>query len=338
MIEAQIILDSISSQGIRLTTFSTRYPKGIIHGEVMTHRKFSRNASSSRAIPVKRYIEEVMDAQRAAPEYWGAEQKGMQSGGELDDVETIFPGPYIIPLTKRARAKTMWGHAANLAVTVADQMVDLGVHKSIVNRLLDPFIHIRTLITSDHYGLLNFFGLRLDKAAQPEIRILAERMWAAWNESKPRLLQPGEWHLPFVDAVGGADVSKVFGSDAYLTPHPLARSRTLDVATKVSVARCARVSYNSFETGKRSTVEEDLKLYDRLVGAAPMHASPTEHQATPDEFVSSGNFVKSHGTDPGKWKNTHQHGNFVGWRQFRKFLEGESCAPLPEGYIYTVRQ
>lgn len=307
MIEAQVILDSISPQGHRLTTFSTRYPKGIIHGEVMTHRKFSRNASSSRAIPVQRYLEEVHDdKQRAAPEYWGAEQKGMQSGAVLDAAQMDY-------------AKYHWAQAAHHAAVVAQAMSDMGVHKSIVNRLLDPFIHIRTLITSDHYGLLNFFGLRLDKAAQPEMRVLAEKMWAAWNESMPKLLQPDEWHLPY------ANTEEMVCN----LPWDYSADKPLDcTAIKVSVARCARVSYNSFETGKRSTVEEDLKLYERLVGAQPMHASPAEHQATPDDFDFNG----FGGQFASQWLHPLQHGNFVGWRQYRKFLQGEGCAPLPDRY------
>ena len=41
-----------------LWTFELTYPR-YIHSEFMTHRVFSRNASSSRAIPVKRMIEQV---------------------------------------------------------------------------------------------------------------------------------------------------------------------------------------------------------------------------------------------------------------------------------------
>jgi len=99
-----------------------------------------------------------------------------------------------------------------------------------------------------------------------------------------------------------------------------------EICRRVSVARCARVSYESFETGKRSTVEENLRLYDRLLGAQPMHASPAEHQATPDEKYG----VEYR--ESGQWHNSKEHGNFIGWRQYRKMLSGESCAPLPEGF------
>ena len=184
MIEARVICDSIAKHSPRLTTFQLRYPK-FIHSEFMTHRSFSRNASSSRAVPVTRNLEEVRSFQlRVQPEYWGAEQKGMSSGEELSDEELI-------------RAKEVWNHAADDAAYHAKRLLQRGAHKSIVNRLLEPFLHINVIMTSCEPGLLNFFGLRLDKAAQPEMRVLAEKMWAVWNESKPKELKCLEWHLPF---------------------------------------------------------------------------------------------------------------------------------------------
>lgn len=311
MIEASIVCDSISQQNHRLTTFLLRYPK-FIHGELMTHRVFSRNASSSRAVPVSKNIEEVRsDALRAAPVYWGAEQKGMASGAELDDSVGSYLGLNGDRVTARKRAQEMWKTAALKAAASADYMVELGIHKSIVNRVLEPFLHINVLVTATEY--MNFFGLRLDKAAQPEMRALADTMWMLYQNNKPKPLQPGWWHLPFMD---------VPEYEGYaISAHPK--------YIKVSVARCARLSYASFETGKRSTVEEDLALYERLVGGKDgqaLHASPAEHQATPDAiFVGAESFHR-------QWKYPKEHGNFVGWRQFRKMLPGESLAPLPEGY------
>lgn len=300
MISAQVICDSISHQGKRLTTFKLRYPK-FIHGEFMTHRLISRNASSSRAIPVKKLIAEVEDnATRAGPVWWGAEQKGMQSGGELsgEALEIV---------------QSEWENAALNAASSAGFMARMGVHKSIVNRILEPFSHINVVASATEWD--NFFGLRLDRAAQPEMRTLAEHMWQAREESEPLLLREGEWHLPFINK----------DHELYRKSGP-PRDGEGDTSTmiKVSVARCARVSYESFETGRLSTVEEDLALYDKLVGAQPMHASPAEHQATPD--------TKACG-DGCCWSNEHEWGNFVGWRQYRKMLPGEECAPLPREYI-----
>jgi hypothetical protein len=185
-------------------------------------------------------------------------------------------------------------------------MLDLGVHKQIVNRLLEPFSHINVLCTATEYA--NFFGLRLDAAAQPEMRALAEAMHREYTSVLPIQLKPGEWHLPFFTNHDGRG-------------HTIRWDEKLDnveLIRRVSVARCARVSYLSNDTGRESTIEEDLALYDRLVGAQPLHASPAEHQATPD-----------HRPIGEAWAYRHQWGNFTGWRQYRKMLPGEACAPLP---------
>lgn len=298
MISASVIADSISRQGIRLLTFKVRYP-WFIHGEVMTHRVLSRNASSNRAIPLRKMLEEVRsDALRAEPVYWGAEQKGMEPGEPLTENE-------------RGNARSYWRTAALNAADSAEGMSkNARVHKSLCNRLLMPFTHANVIISGTEWQ--NFFGLRLDKAADPTMRALAETMWTAMNENEPQLLAPGQWHMPFVNEDDALAIGLLPWSPKQPTESPLLR---------ISVARCARVSYESHETGKRSTVEEDLKLYDRLVGAQPLHASPAEHQATPD--------TPGEDEREGEWHTPNEHGNLRGWRQYRKMLPGEACAPLP---------
>src|SRR6267154_1525330 len=305
MISAEVICDSISDHGKRLTTFKLRYPK-FIHGEFMTHRVISRNASSSRAVPTAKLLEEVRsDALRAGPVFWGANQKGMQAAQELD-------APF------KGVAQRLWSDAAYEVAKHAEKMLDLGVHKQIVNRLLEPFSHINVIASATEWD--NFFGLRLDKAAQPEMRALAIAMWEVQKASTPRLLKPYEWHLPFYnDESDGTAI-------ALHLDYRLSDALHLDAAIKVSVARCARVSYESFETGKRSIVEEDLKLYDRLLGSQPLHASPAEHQATPDIWV---NPDKDYPCNNEGWQRQNEHGNFSGWRQYRKMLQNEAVAPLP---------
>lgn len=294
MISAEVILGSTSPYAKPIYTLKTRYP-WFIHGEVMTHRVFSRNASSNRAIPLAKMLEEVENANlRAEPVFWGAEQKGMSPGDELPDYPpTGGKYPFVSP---RMEAQIAWANAAHAAAERARRLATVGTHKSICNRLLMPFAHANVIITSTEWE--NFFGLRLDKAADPTMRALAEAMWVAINEYKTQALSVTQWHLPFVDDVEDEN------------------------AIKISVARCARVSYESFETGKRSTVEEDLRLYDKLMGAQPLHASPAEHQATPDvPYVET-------------WQCPELHGNFVGWVQYRKTLKGESVAPLPKEYTW----
>lgn len=163
--------------------------------------------------------------------------------------------------------------------------------------------------------------------------------------SAPRLLQPGVWHLPFFDV----DVGEAIAARAHAINNgsklesldPGVAGEVLNIAVRVSVARCARVSYESFETGRRSTVDEDLRLYDRLVGAQPLHASPAEHQATPDNIdnlhIENVQVVDKETRElklkvMGHYTNPQEHGNFIGWRQYRKMLSGESCAPLPKEF------
>lgn len=333
MIEASIVCDSVSPAGKRITTFKLRYPK-MIHGEFMTHRVISRNASSSRAIPVAKMIAEVRDtATRAAPVFWGAEQKGMQAVVELDN--TNVRRGWL--LSDRGYARHLWNEAAFAAVRSAELMVEAGIHKQIVNRILEPFSHINVVATATEWD--NFFGLRLDAGAQPEMRALAIAMWEARRASTPREIGTGEWHLPFLnDWKQDKELLLQIGNmknDA---------SEREMLCIKVSVARCARVSYESFETGQRSTVEEDLRLYERLVGSHPLHASPAEHQATPDDISGPIDVLVEEPTEEdrrvgrmnvqitGRWAKSEEHGNFVGWRQYRKMLPGEAVAPLPAEY------
>lgn len=293
-ISAKIIADSVSPEGYRLTTMQLRYPR-FVHAEFMTHRVFSRNASSSRAIPVERLIQDIID-DTAMPIHWGKNQKGMQAHEELGPIE-------------RARARGVWRRARNRAIEQAQKMIEIGAHKQIVNRLLEPFSHINVLVTATEWT--NFFGLRDHPDAQPEIRVLAQCMKAEMATSTPKLLKPGEWHLPYVtedDVVdcGVKNLQKCGGFVVECDGSDL---------VKISVSRCARVSYLTHE-GKRPSIKEDLELYDRLIGSKPLHASPAEHQATPDQY-----------NEPEKprtgWEQPEQHGNLVGWIQYRKTLPGE---------------
>jgi thymidylate synthase ThyX len=299
MIEATVICDSVNAQGKRLTTCKLRYPK-FIHGEFMTHRMLSRNASSSRAIPVHKLIAEVeQDALRAEPVFWGKNQKGMQAVEEHEDP---------------AFCKVLWKEAAIHAVEMAEAFERQGLHKQIVNRLLEPFSHINVIASATEWD--NFFGLRLHRDAQPEMRALALAIWEARKASQPKELKLGQWHLPFIELEDERFVAQAFAGMTDMVPS------YKDVLLKVSVARCARVSYESYETGQRSTVAEDLKLYERLVGSQPIHASPAEHQATPDRYFEM----------TARWAAPHEHGNYVGWKQYRKTLMSEACAPLPEAF------
>lgn len=239
MITAKIIEDS-KAQGSRLTTYVLSYPRWI-HAEVMTYRVFSRNASSSRAIPIAKMIERATK-QTAFPVHWGKNQKGMQAFEELSPKD-------------QERAKGLWLAAAETAARYAQELADIGVHKQIANRLIENFQNIEVVVTSTKWA--NFFAQRNHPDAQPEIQELARAMLKAYRASTPRELQNGDLHLPFITEL---------------------ERQTYPAATllKMSSARCARVSYLNHE-GKIPTLEEDTSLFDKLVGGEIKHASPTEH-------------------------------------------------------------
>lgn len=296
-IEAKIIADSISPAGVRITTMQLRYPR-FIHSEFMTHRVFSRNASSSRAIPVERMIEDLR-RDPAMPVFWGSNKPGMQAGEQLSEAEIDL-------------CKISWFDAMHNAIKYAEELIASGLHKQIANRILEPWAHINVVVTATEWD--NFFELRAHKDAQPEIHALALEMINAMAESHPRYLKFGEWHLPFADRPQDIEQAK-----AQITGNGIMRVVPSDwqineILRKVSVARCARVSFLTHD-GRETTLEEDQKLYDRLVGSTPIHASPAEHQATPDEGIQHGSNVT--------WVKPHLHGNFKGWIQHRKVLELE---------------
>lgn len=269
-IEVKVIADSIAQTGKRIITLQVKFHRFIIQ-EINTHRVFSRNYSSSRAIPTKKLLEQVAN-DPAMPVHWGKNQTGMQAHEELTG-ESL------------EEAKIVWRATAVEASKRAAELVNLGVHKQIVNRTIEPYLWTNGIITSTEWD--NWFELRAHEDAQPEIHALALVMREAIGKSVPRKLMPGEWHLPYL-------------TDGEILKYGPSLSR------KISSARCCRVSYLK-HTGEAPNVDEDLALFDRLAGAVPKHYSPLEHQATPDIKVD------------GKWSSPELHGNFVGWNQHRRF-------------------
>ena len=305
---AVVIADSISDQGIRITTFQLRYWRAI-HAELMTHRVFSRNAGSSRARPSKAIIEQVAH-DPWGPIVWGLNEPGMQANNLAD-------------ISIGMQSLWSWRNIAKRAANSATTLMNLGLHKQIVNRVLEPFTYIDVVVTATDYA--NWFALRLDEDAQPEIQQLAQAMKDAMDASKPVLLNPGEWHLPYITTNDYAEaqnhVSYVISKDR---PETL-----LDLLKKISAARCARTSYKAFD-GKVASIDDDLSLFDKLMSGNLKHASPTEHIATPDIKIGSRNIDPSTQTreDPyglceSIWKNPKLHANFRGWIQYRKTIPNE---------------
>lgn len=270
--KAEIICDSIGPSNVRLTTFRLVFPRFILP-EFNTHRMFSRNASSSRAIPVNKHIEIIKNTP-FIPLAFNRNSKGMQGGEVLDEESQLC-------------SRTEWLRARDAAVFSAEEFVKLGVAKQYANRILEPFSWSTVVCTATDWD--NFFALRCHEAAQPEIHALADQMYDAYYSTNPERRRDGQWHLPFITEM-----------DGILNPFA-----DYELFIKCSVARCARVSYLNHD-GTSSTVEQDLQLYERLLGSAPVHASPAEHQA-----MAIG--------DPNV-----RSGNFRGWIQYRKTLKDEN--------------
>lgn len=269
-ISAKILADSVHHHGdrpCRLTTFELRYPR-FVHAEFMTHRMFSRNSASSRAIPIEKMVRDVLD-DPALFVYWGRNQKGMQAAEEMLPAEATF-------------ARAEWLRARDAAVEHARHLSHMGLHKQNVNRLLEPWMHITVIASATDFA--NFYNLRCHPAAQPEMRTVAEAMRDAHAASTPidrtGLNGIDAWHLPLVNDCERLDLG--------------------DDSIKVSVGRCARVSYLTHD-GKRDPAA-DIELHDRLCSNG--HWSPSEHAAR----VATSPAVS---------------GNFYGWTQYRKTLPDE---------------
>lgn len=329
-IVARVVADSISEAGDRITTFELEYHR-FIHAEVMTHRLFSRNAMSSRAVPVKTLIEQVRE-NPATPIHWGKNQSGMQAKEEFegfikiaDQVEVDSPCDSFLweDITVELLPEDAWYTAAFRAAQIAEEFNNAGIHKQVVNRLLEPFQMMKVVLTATEFD--NFFWLRLDPDAQPEIQELAKCMYEAMKESTPELLEAGEWHTPYVEH--SCDRS----GDGILTYSVDGRQVSSEEAKAISASCCAQVSYRRLD----NTYDKAMSVYDRLgVGGSKIHASPFEHVATPIgevewEFPLDGTEPSNYNMPEGL---THEDrngnlwsGNLRGWVQLRQLLPNHVC-------------
>lgn len=282
-----------------MTTMEIEYPRFIL-AELNTHRMLSKNSASSRAIPVKAMHQHIRD-NTAGPVYWGVNQPGMKAREALDPSDT-------------AEALMIWAKARDSALDYASQLSDLNLHKQITNRITEPWMLMKTVISGTEWR--NFFWLRDHEDAQPEIALLAKRMHEAYEASTPVGLEAGEWHLPYVNTARhvGTDELHYFDSNW--------DQITLKDAIFVSASCCAQVSYRKSD----DTLEKARKIYAQLIESEPAHASPVEHQATP---MSQTNWQRN----PEFWQEGVTHlsangdlwsGNLRGWIQNRKLIAGEA--------------
>lgn len=254
MIGARVLLDSINPAGDRLTTMEVTFPRFVL-AEFNTHRVMSRNSASSRAIPIQKIIDAVLESP-VIPVWWGKNQPGMQAEVELVGEEL-------------EQAKAAWLRARDRAVESARDMLACHVHKQLTNRILEPWLYTTVICTASKYN--NFFFLRRDKHAQPEIRVAADAMFAAREASVPQQLAYGQWHIPGLTAEERVE---------------------LDLATqlKVSTARMARVSYLTHD-GIRP-IADDVEMHDNRL-AKNGHWSPFEHSAKAIAGGGNSNFHRT---------------------------------------------
>jgi len=317
MINAQIVADSKNEFGQRITSFILTYPR-IIHAEMMTHRMFSRNAASSRAIPASKMIEKV-ENNPFIPIKFQKHHSGMQGTEYFEgkDHET---------------ARDLWLSSKDMALIHAKEMLDFGVTKQIINRTLEPYQWYTALFTATEWE--NFFALRADEPAEIHIQDLAFKMLEEYNNSEPKQLKAGEWHIPFGDNM---DVEKL----ANIAPLPnSSHTEFEDLKVKIATARCARVSYENFDGS--DDYQKDINLHDRL--ASMGHWSPFEHCAramSEKEYhqhvrTSKANTISTEAPedkDSGIVESTISYldkedlgwsGNFQGFIQYRKMFNSEN--------------
>jgi len=317
---AKLLADSVSPAGHRLTTFEVTFPR-IVLAEVNTHKMLSKNSASSRAIPVPKKIAQV-ESDPFVPEAFGKNQSGMQHSEVLSGDEA-------------AEARKAWLACSEGAIFAAHELAALGVHKQYANRVLEPFAWHTAIISATDWS--NFWHLRVNPAAQGEFQAAAAMMLALYEQSVPRPLNEKEWHLPLVSAEERIEAER--------SGEPIER------LVKISVARCARVSYLTHE-GVRDQ-NEDLALYEKLVSGG--HLSPLEHAARPmteweyDAFHQvEAEFYTPEGprtmrVSPdftgavnawdrtveavrliGTPRDVYYCGNYNGWTQHRKLVPGEA--------------
>jgi thymidylate synthase ThyX len=283
-ITARVIADSLNRSGNRLTSLVITLPR-IVLAEFNTHRAISRNSASSRAIPFKKMLEQVYK-NPFVPTRFQQEHTGMQGTKYyVGDAEEAI--------------QSEWLAARDSAMLQAKALNELGVTKQLCNRLLEPFLYHTIIATATEWK--NFIALRAHDMAEIHIQDAAYKVLDALNNSTAKMLEPGEWHIPFGDKIDEERVLKIAIKNSHNLVDPQLHELFQSVKVKIAIARCARVSYMNFE-GK-DDYESDIKLHEMLKESG--HMSPFEHvaQALPASI---------------------QSGNFIGFEQYRKTIEGEN--------------
>lgn len=344
---ARILKDSVSPQGHRLTTMEIEVSR-IVWCEFLTHGMLARNAHSSRAIPFNKMVKQLT----GKPVRFGQANKGMQDKG------FEFANPVIIPehlwqaldqyFEEEAEgacshqdcknddgqveltAFGAWDFHRFLSVDISRALYNAEYHKQVYNRITEPHQMIKAVVSATEWD--NYYWLRDDVAADPTLQDLANTMRKAHEKSTPALLQPGEWHLPYVDTYLYCDGTPgvwygIFDENDQIV------ELTLEQAVKVSSARTGAVSFRNVDYG----LEQSLGVYDKLIGDERKHASAMQHQATPmkpcGEEPDGYRLAVNHPGFPDSWEPGISHadrdGNLwsaqlKGWIMNRKLIPGEN--------------
>lgn len=325
-ISARVVADSISPTGQRIVTIEAEYPRFIL-AEVNTHKALEKNSASSRAIPIKTMIEQIQ-SNMAVPLYWGKTKAGMQADGEIDSIPT---------------GKKYWNEAFVKARNTALGLSDIGLHKQTANRLLEPFQMMKTVMTGTDWD--NFFNLRIHPDAQPEFCMLAYKIYKAIEGSTPIPLLAGQWHLPYVSSshMLSPEGTPIYTSLEYFTGDigtDTYKVLTLEEAQRISASCCAQTSYRKSD----DSLEKADKVFEMLVGADVLHASPFGHLATPVQrtVVNRDNCFHLVDTDLSvnsrvyteTWEEGITHmlrdgtlcsGNLKGWISYRHKMPNNTC-------------
>lgn len=286
-ISAKIIADSVNQKGNRIVTMELEYPR-FIHSEFMTHRMFSRNAASSRAIPIKTMLETINN-DPATPVHWGRNQAGMQANTALDEITQKI-------------AMNAWHDSRVMATHYSKKLSDIGVHKQVANRITEPYQHMKVIVTATEWD--NWFNLRTHKDAQPEIQELARVMLKEFNSSQSECLYDSEWHVPYVST------NRTLGKRIYFDS--TGDEISVIDALAISASCCAQVSYRKND----ESLDKAKDIFKKLIESEPKHASPIEHQAKPATSVEWQTGVTHIDRDFNQWS-----GNFKDWIQYRQYLD-----------------
>lgn len=250
--DAEVLADSVAPSDVRVTTIKGVYPR-FIHAEVLRHRVQSHAVMSSRAVPTEKLIELVRN-DMFVPETFHARVKGMGYGDELD-------------ASLQDAARQIWMQAGMTMAHAAEDLMEVGIDKSRANRLIEPFLPVVDIITATEWS--NFLALRQPDGsdpvpqkefpAQPEFQIFARMVREAMEESEPKELKYGEWHLPLTPDF------TLDGDEAWWNEW-----------ARISAGRIAKVSFMKLDF---EAPEIGLERQGRLVDDA--HWSPSEHPCRP---------------------------------------------------------